>query len=565
MTLWNKESIGTKDYNFGTGVLKGGGLSINADPTKLDIGAGSALIADYTNIDNVILTEVSWPDTVFDPTLASEYNKWIGVKKGADPNFTVGVFAAFPSFTQAEKREYAIIGRCWGNGTTSTIIGHADYATFAYGQSKTAEDIAYAIGSINKFGNVYESNGANLLFNKTAGESFRFSGNVADTTSPNSLINPLQTAIDPFWYILQDGTDTSQVSEVDPNFYDVAGVKTAVPSGKYTIQRMYFYPGSEVNYLTYGQALYSSMGAAIPNIGHEAPVLNDVALDGGILRGWLILKDGATDLTDPLQAHFRPALSLGDPTPADVKGQTPANVAFAFADYGIVDEFYVGGHYGAPAADSTLTIGGTVTETHGDALSADADHFFVVAGGPGGAGLTLTITGVSINDEGVRNDSDSEVLIADCSAASTDEYFETDKKWLGTVTATLTGGSGSFTFNYGGVSYTDMGNVDFIIVDFKCEGMAAANADLEIELIVHQGTGWTYHATAFSPGPDPVLSMADTYGTNTLITTNGYFKFKRSNLSEIVEGSGLGGMMIRISSVTNNAIKFGNILVGVLV
>jgi len=238
--------------------------------------------------------------------------------------------------------------------------------------------------------------------------------------------------------------------------------------------------------------------------------------------------------------------------------------SYTVGDIGNADTHYFGGYYEAPAAHAVLTIGGTVTQTLGTAGEAKGAHAFCVASAAGGTDLVLTVTGVSITDAGVKNDSDSEVIVADTDAASTDEYFETTKKWLGQVTYTLTGSSGAFTFNYGFCKYEDFGNRNFTITDFEITGHGGASESaLDVQLLHHKTTGWTYSAAAFVPGDGAVVDLATDYGTNNNLTANEDFAYKRASLSTSVTGGNGEGVIVRVITAVNNSISSASIHVGV--
>ena len=149
--------------------------------------------------------------------------------------------------------------------------------------------------------------------------------------------------------------------------------------------------------------------------------------------------------------------------------------SYALATPGIAGTRYIGGFYQAPAAHSVLNQG-ALTQTYGTALRAKGAHAFLVASAAGtatgGSGaVTIVVSGVSITSAGVRNDADSEVIVADITAMSTDAYYETTKRWLGQVTYTLTVGATGHTayaatFNYGFAKYDDFGNRNFVVTDF---------------------------------------------------------------------------------------------------
>jgi len=240
--------------------------------------------------------------------------------------------------------------------------------------------------------------------------------------------------------------------------------------------------------------------------------------------------------------------------------------------------FYAGGFYEFAAADSNLNEV-SQTQTFGDANSAHASHAFCVVAGVGADNKTvgavrLKVSGTSITDAGVRATSDTEVLIADIKAATviTDKYFETSKKWIGQVTFTLendaTGDATTFSldFNYGLAKYDDFGNRNFVLQDFECVGRAGANdSGFNIELIKHQTSDWTYHASAFVPGGNVITALATVHSTESNLVNNDVFAFKRANLSEAISGNDGEGFLMRMTTTANNAVEFMDIHVGGIV
>ena len=230
---------------------------------------------------------------------------------------------------------------------------------------------------------------------------------------------------------------------------------------------------------------------------------------------------------------------------------------------GAAGTYYVAGMYEAPVADSNLTQA-SASQTLGLVNIAHAMHAFVVAGGAGvtdGTNLVLTVTGISITDAGVRTVGDSEVIVADCRTAGVNTYFETNKKWLGQVTYTLSsdGAAWSYDFNYGYCKYSDFGNRDFDIDSFEIDIFAAANdAGFEIEVLHHKSTGWTYHATAFVPGNGALNKLSDDYSTDSQLKSGDWQFYKRSGLSHSIAGASSEGFLIRITTATNNSVSILN-------
>lgn len=233
-------------------------------------------------------------------------------------------------------------------------------------------------------------------------------------------------------------------------------------------------------------------------------------------------------------------------------------------------DYYLRGFYDCPAADSNLTQAST-TQTYGaanESLAAHAVCIAAAAGATNGTGLVLTVTGTSITDAGVRTTGDSEVIVPDCTASVTDQYYETTKKWLGQVTYTLSSAGGAttynFDFNYGFAAYDDLSNTNFVINSFSFEWFGGAtDAGFDIEVHKHETTGWTYHATAFNPGSAAIYMLTTDHATDNSIISGKHGKWKRSNLADAVEGSGSEGIILHVHTTVNNSIEWLNARVNV--
>lgn len=237
-------------------------------------------------------------------------------------------------------------------------------------------------------------------------------------------------------------------------------------------------------------------------------------------------------------------------------------------------DIFAFGFYEWSATDANLTQAST-TQTFGTANVAYAAHAFVVTSGAGTVNtgvVGLRVTGTSINDQGTRTTSDNEWLLADITAAATDGFYETSKKWLGQVTFELFIASGSPTtysldFNYGLNKYDDWGNNDFTITDIEAVGFAGANDNnLDIKLLHMRSTGWTYAATGFTPvtAANTITSLVGDHSTDDQISSGEHFAWKRDNLSTAIAGSSSEGFLVFVSSSANNAIEYLNIHVGVV-
>ncbi len=232
---------------------------------------------------------------------------------------------------------------------------------------------------------------------------------------------------------------------------------------------------------------------------------------------------------------------------------------------------YMAGFYSAPADDANLNAGGP-TITLGGADHPYAAHAFIVSSGNGttdGSDLVLTVSGTSITDAGVRQAADSEVIEPTCEVSATDTYFETIKKWIGTVTFTLTsagGGTFSYTFNYGLCKYEDFGNRHFTLTDFEFVGLADANdSSFDIEVLHHKTAGWVYSAAAFVPGAAALYKQTTIHSTESDLDNGEPFAFKRFSLSDIIEGGSVEGILVRVTTGAAKSIAYMDCHIGVVI
>jgi hypothetical protein len=231
---------------------------------------------------------------------------------------------------------------------------------------------------------------------------------------------------------------------------------------------------------------------------------------------------------------------------------------------------YLAGYYDWSATDANLTQA-SPSVTYGTALGSYAAHSGIVAGGPGSVDtgqVGLRVTGTSINDDGVRITSDSEVLTNDITSLSANQYLE-GKKWLGQITFELFVVSGtptaySLDFNYGFTKYEDFGNKDFVITNLEVVGLSQGNdTDVDVILFHHKETGWTYAASGFSPGDGVICQMSADHLTDDEIFNGEYFAYKRANLSTAVMGADSEGVIIAVDTTSNNVFEYLNAHIGV--
>jgi hypothetical protein len=231
--------------------------------------------------------------------------------------------------------------------------------------------------------------------------------------------------------------------------------------------------------------------------------------------------------------------------------------------------FHAFGFYEAPTQHAALNEGAT-TQTMGSANNAYQSHAFLVAEAAGttsgGSGLvSIVISGTSITSGGTRTASDTEVIVADITALSANQYIESTKMWLGQITYTLTNTSRTayaLNFNYGYVSANHFYEKNVTIKQFECTGRAGANdTGFNIQLLKHSNAGWTYSASAFVPGGTVLLNMNTDFNTEKNLVSGKRFHYHRKGLSTAINGAATAtltapneGVVVRITTAANSSI-----------
>jgi hypothetical protein len=294
-------------------------------------------------------------------------------------------------------------------------------------------------------------------------------------------------------------------------------------------------------------------------LAEGSPVYGSSTTPGGLTNTFPLYPNTPNIIGVCLKSDATNGIFLMDPARVNKNIDTKSK---PFSSNGISSGVqYIGGYYKAPDTDSNLTQAST-TQVYGTANGSYAAHAFIVAAAAGvtdGSDLVLTVTGTSINDSGVRTTSDSEIVVADATAASTDQYLETSKKWIGQITYTLSSTGGTtfnFDFNYGFAKYEDYWNVDFTVAGLEVTGLAnATDSSFDIELLHHKDTGWTYAATGFVPGDGAIAQFSVDHATESSLINGDNFAWKRDNLTTFVSGGNGEGILWRITTGQNNSVQ----------
>jgi hypothetical protein len=291
------------EHNLKSGLLTGGEITINVDPTKFDVAAGTGVIVDWSDPANPTRTLVSWDAKIGEsiPIMAAIFTT-VHVEVGGTLHKESGALPARSDF----RVHIGLQSLIHSDGLQIDSV--AGSSVPAYQVPDAILDYIDVLGPINSL-NDYFANGVNLTVDKTVGTTtLPFINRNNDTENPTIKTNDAQSPVPDFTYYYQDGiggfTPAPGQTDIDPNQYDDGdGGLGAVPNNDWTIQRLYFFGQAVNTTISYGQVVYNSMLAAEAAIFTESPILDPIFAQGTFTTA-LIVQEGATDLSDPSQAKF---------------------------------------------------------------------------------------------------------------------------------------------------------------------------------------------------------------------------------------------------------------------
>jgi len=303
-----------------TGVLSGGLMTINGDTTLFDIATGSGTIVSLGGAK----TDVSWGAL----TAQGGGYTYVGFVTYVSINSS-GVAIFQPTvLTPTQHRDQIFLGVLVHVDQTNINKIDNDQFTVAW-PVNTTNDLMEAIGFLNTQGNIIAPIGVSLNFQKTVGNMFGFGLNYS--TAPKDPHNLSIPAFDSsgagvFGYDMQNSsasapTLTLLLPDILDDGSNYPGI--AVSNNQWTAQRVYTFPGGTIR-VQPGQAEYANEPAAIGAISTETFVVEPSNLSGGMLIGYIIIKEGTTDINDAtfLQAGKFQASASGSGSTGDVTGST---------------------------------------------------------------------------------------------------------------------------------------------------------------------------------------------------------------------------------------------------
>ena len=321
----NGDTADTKPANasinmMSTGLLNGGILSVNnTNSSHFDLGGGNAVIVDNADILNPTYITINWNNfsNVITPYLLTHDVSYIRINTNGQISFAVN------TLTADERRDNIQIG--WLDHPNRTSITFAKTEPFySAGIGSQLNDFIESYSPFNIDGNEY-SPSANLTIQRSQGSVFDGNSNYSnDIKSPHiiksDVIDPVRVTY--FYRNTYGGwiNNGTSVANIDPNHWDNNGVLTQVPIGNWTIQPVIYYAVQQKNSIQYGQTVYNTYKEALSNLYTIIDI--NPYLASGVFRTWIIVKQGATDLSNSSQAVF---LNAGRIRLNDIIGGTENN------------------------------------------------------------------------------------------------------------------------------------------------------------------------------------------------------------------------------------------------
>ena len=295
-----------------TSIITGGEITV-ASGTTVDIAALTIRVVDnHTDPTNPTYNEYTYGPFagVVITNLATQERTHIAIDSAGT------LYQTLEEPMGSTLRDRVVIGVV-GHGGGAVVQANNKGALPGFNSDLNYFDLAQSIGFINQGGNDFSAAATNLTIKKSAGSTFYPGISYIDNKkSPNAVDN---AAIDPvtFTYTYRDGAGgktlvTGQTAIIPGSYDDGDGTLGSVSTNNWSVQRIAIIPKVNAVIIGYGQATYNSVDAAKESLNTE-PFESYGILDEEVsFRCWLIVRGGATNLSDSGDAVFVNAGKFGE-------------------------------------------------------------------------------------------------------------------------------------------------------------------------------------------------------------------------------------------------------------
>ncbi len=303
----------TKDLGFAessernqtTGLLEGGVIS-EATSTTVDWTSGRGQVANYTDPENPVITDVTWDavsgqsitNIATDGTTLFGYNSAGSIVEKLSTAVTISDAHDIIWFASVFHISSAIVSVLTAPGN----LGYDGIGSFS-------DFINLVIGPANVDGNVYGANGTNLNIDVVGGNAYMLGSNFRTSPKLSDIVTlASDTALSFLPVHRSAGAGLSVVygtstTSIDPdNYDDGSGTLASVTTDYWTIQRI-FRSRSGATFVAYGQQEFATKALALEALGSES-FTEKAPLPFLLYRCSLVVQEGATDLSDTDEAEF---------------------------------------------------------------------------------------------------------------------------------------------------------------------------------------------------------------------------------------------------------------------
>lgn len=284
-----KSSLNSKAFQS-TSALAGLDLTINVNTAEFNISSGTAVFATYTDpaAPTAAVITYSAVTGVAVTNIATSKITFVGV------NAAGAIFQQATPFTNTQKSTIVQLGILYHPANEISYIAKTNLGSGqSYNQFSKALE---ALGAFTITGGEYFPS-TSLTFSRTAGAIYSFGA-----TDNQVAVSSQVTA----GFIYKTATtEFASVNSIDPDYYDLAGTRTIVPTDNWTVQRMFLMLDG-TNKIQYGQAVFANELLALRSIAENFGVEEE--LDKlGIFKGHLICKRSATSVTNLSEVIYLPS------------------------------------------------------------------------------------------------------------------------------------------------------------------------------------------------------------------------------------------------------------------
>lgn len=314
--LINKTLLDQIERNSYTGWIQPPNFAVNGgDNTKFDVTvAGTGIVMDFTDPSNPVKTVVTLgTQTGIPATLLGSVTQTFIVVNSA------GTIEQLNSIPDDETGDLKLVCGNFTHGDGASppndILDFYTNTPFtSYANDSVMRAFLSSLGGINIDG--LEFSGATGVGNEiklahTAGRGIRIGGNSdTDDNIPHRITASAEAISGFVLQVHEDLSGTFITTTNDPEISSTqyrdptTGNLVAMTSNYFQIMRIFFFYGSNSTLVYFGNAEYSTKDLAIQGINTET-FNENFNTKQSVFRGYLIIQEGCTDLSDIGQAEFR--------------------------------------------------------------------------------------------------------------------------------------------------------------------------------------------------------------------------------------------------------------------